>query len=120
MKAYDDKISLIEKMIEVEKIPTGNPKALATITFLTAEWGAGDALAGWILEGIIRENREAVEKFTEKILGTAKPSLAGLLLCLKELSKRHKTFAALDRFGATGNPKYLYEVARELGVEVEE
>ena len=116
---YEKLIKLVKKMIEAEEVP-GNSNALSIVMTLTARYGAGDALAGWILEKLIQKNREAAADFTEKVLGEPKPSLAGLLKALKVLSKKYKTFRALDYLAATGSPKHLYKVAEELGVEVEE
>ena len=108
-KCYGDKIKLIEKLIKKEKVPTKNPRALATIMFLTAEWGCGDALAGLILKRLVESNREVLKQFAEKILDKKLGyfSYSTMLTVLDTLAKKYKVFDALRKFGLTGNWKYI-------------
>ncbi len=98
---YKKDVDFVEQKIKEENVPTNNPRGLAVITVLTANWAFGDAYAGLLLEELIRKNRDAISKFVESILEDRKnPNTANLLLCFNYLQNKHKIFKALHDYVA--------------------
>jgi hypothetical protein len=103
---YAEDIALVEKLIIKEKVPTKNPKGLATIAVYCASYGAGDCLAGMFLDKIFADKaaNENLCKFIEKATGKKHKyaSWVSLSNAFEELGKKHKVFAALDYMALTG------------------
>jgi hypothetical protein len=121
MPVYEDEIELVSKLIERENVPTKAPKALATIMVLTAEYGAGDALAGVLLQDLIEEGKHGLAAFIKTILGReAEPHYVSLAECLEVLSKKHKVFKALEEMSASGGKiNHLNRLAKRQGVKLD-
>jgi hypothetical protein len=119
MSIYKDEIELVEKLIIKEKVPTKNPKALATLALMTANYGAGDALAGLTLEKIIAANRDTISAFIYRITGRdSAPHYASLSSAFEKLGEKYEVFKALDKMAASGgNSKSLRDLAKKLDVE---
>lgn len=119
MSHYNDKIALVEKLIVQEKVPTKNPRALATIMYLTASYGCGDAYAGLQLSKLLEKSnaQKSLKVLAKRILevDTHKVTKFTLLTVLEELAKKHEVFKALEHLAMHGGKsKKLEELARSL------
>lgn len=117
---YEEEIELVFKLIERENVPTKAPKALATIMVLTAEYGAGDALAGVLLQDLVEENRQGLAAFVKTILGRElEPDYVSLAECLEVLGGKHKVFKALNEISTSGGKiNHLNRLAKRQGVKL--
>lgn len=111
-------VQLVEELIKAEGVPTSNPKALATIMYLTASWGNGDAFAGLQLGRILEKEtaQKSLIPFVKRTTGSAVRfvSKANLLLALEELAKKHKVFEALQEISLHGSMKKLHDLENNL------
>jgi len=116
MGVYDEDIEFVKQKLIEEGVPTPNPEALAYLMVLTAYYGAGDALAGWILQGICDRNPEPLKNFVEKVTGKKPKFISWVHLdeCLRTLAKKYKIFNALEIVARTGGRHYLRKAYEEV------
>jgi len=120
MSVYEDEIELVRKLIEKEEIPTGNPKGLATLMVITANYGAGDALAGMYLKNIIDSQREQLNGLAKRVFGkewNGYVSTVTMLDIIETLGEKHEVFKALNYMALTGRTDMLWKLAEEWGIK---
>lgn len=114
---YEEEIELVKKLIEKENVPTKYAEILATLMFITAEFGAGDVLAGAALGNVIRAQQDGLKTLAKKILGhdVRHVNEMTMLDILEVLGKKFKVFEALQYISSSGgNTTKLEELAKEV------
>ena len=94
---YEDEIVLVTELIALEKVPTANPKALATIMVLLHNWMFADAYAGMMLQDLINRSQNPLKIFVKRITGieTSYVTKVSLQNCLDVLAAKHRVFEVL-------------------------
>jgi len=112
---YEHQAEKVEKLILWENIPAPYVWEFALLMVVTANWRNGDASAGLILENVVKDNQELRDEAKE-ILGREVDHLSAstMLDVLEALSKKYRTFEALDYYARTGSSHKMDELLDQL------
>jgi len=102
---YKDEIELVTRIIEYEKVPTKNPKAIAKVAVLVASYGAGDMLAGLSIERAFSNSEvknEWKNWFKRQEIDIERFSCTSLQIAFEKLGKKYPIFKALSKMSVSG------------------
>ena len=103
-KLYKGQINKVKELIIKEKVSTSNPDGLATIAVLSMNYGAGDALAGVMLDSVIEKNSESLKNFIEKTTGVRPNFISTMSFfdVFEKLGEKYLVFRGIDRASLSG------------------